>query len=499
VTDLNDLRVAITQTVAAYPEHAPFHPPEHYPECPHSNFTPDSSNKVYAAVRETLRTLGLDAPNYGTPEWNPLGEIVRPGNRVLLKPNFVQHFNGSGGPLEAVVTHGAVIRAVADYVLIALRGSGELIIGDAPQMNCDWVTLTQHIGADEVASYLQEACDRKGVSFRFVDFRHEQVRSFRGIVWTRTPLNDRATRTVKVVLGPESMMQGIENQRLYGADYNRDTIIRAHEGGRHEYLVATEVLQSEVIISLPKLKSHSKVGTTLNIKNMVGINTDKNHLAHYRVGSPAQGGDEFSSTTAVNTIERKLMDTLLANHWNIGKYPFLGWRMIKRVIKQIAPPPTPVFTGGNWHGNDTAWRMALDLNRVLLFADRNGKLQNTPARRYFSLIDGIVGGQGDGPLYPEAAPAGVLVAGFNPLAVDWTATKLMGFDPNNIKMYAAGVEQFRALIGRFDESLIEILSATPGFAAILSDPTGSLGFAPPPGWRGAMELTAEHAGSRWVR
>lgn len=65
------------------------------------------------------------------------------------------------------------------------------------------------------------------------------------------------------------------------------------------------MLASDVIISVPKLKVHRKVGTTLNFKNMVGINTDKNHLAHYRIGAPAQGGDEFNAPRSVRSASSR--------------------------------------------------------------------------------------------------------------------------------------------------------------------------------------------------
>ena len=45
---------------------------------------------------------------------------------------------------------------------------------------------------------------------------------------------------------------------------------------------------------------------------------------------------------------------------------------------------------GNWHGNDSAWRMAADLMKVFVFADRGGELQGAPQRRMFSIVDGVV-------------------------------------------------------------------------------------------------------------
>jgi uncharacterized protein (DUF362 family) len=65
-------------------------------------------------------------------------DLIRPGDRVLLKPNFVLDFHGTGGPLESVITQAAVIRPTLDYVLRALEGNGYVVIGDAPLQSADF-------------------------------------------------------------------------------------------------------------------------------------------------------------------------------------------------------------------------------------------------------------------------------------------------------------------------------------------------------------------------
>ena len=72
------------------------------------------ANPAYAGGRAALSALGLDEARFGGPDWNPLGALVARGGRVVLKPNFIRHWNPApdGGP-ESVITHGAVIRAVA--------------------------------------------------------------------------------------------------------------------------------------------------------------------------------------------------------------------------------------------------------------------------------------------------------------------------------------------------------------------------------------------------
>jgi uncharacterized protein (DUF362 family) len=52
--------------------------------------------------------------------------------------------------------------------------------------------------------------------------------------------------------------------------------------------------------------------------------------------------------------------------------------------------------------------------------------------RAFSLVDGIVGMEGNGPIQGVAKPMGVLVAGTDPVAVDATCCRLMRIDPTRI-------------------------------------------------------------------
>jgi uncharacterized protein (DUF362 family) len=468
----------------------PFDAPQVYAEYPHGPGRIDATNAVYPMVREALRLLGLDESNFGRATWNPLGKLISRGQRVLIKPNFVLHFNAGGGPLEAVITHPAIIRAVVDYVVIALRGEGEVIIGDAPQMNCDLPTLYRASGMDGLIAFLKETCPARGIRFRALDFRQEQTFYKYGIVWERKPL-DGAGRPVRVSVGRDSFMEAIDSSRLYGADYCRGETVAAHRHHRHEYVIAPAVLASDVVISVPKLKVHRKVGTTLNLKNMVGINADKNHLAHYRTGSPREGGDEFAAPRWDDRAERALTDLLLGTNWRAGKYPFLVWRAFRKIYNRIDKPgarPTPTY--GNWHGNDTAWRMVLDLNRILMFADREGRLQSEPQRRYFSVIDGVIGGEGEGPLHPDAYESGVVLAGENPLAVDWVGTRLMGFDPARIPLYVNAVKQMREWTPGFDIEQCRVRTNAREWQGVLEGDELIFKFRAPRGWRGTVERYA---------
>jgi len=74
--------------------------------------------------------------------------------------------------------------------------------------------------------------------------------------------------------------------------------------------------------------------------------------------------------------------------------------------------------------------------------------------RACAVVDGIVGLQGDGPLFGSAASSGVIVVGNDLLAVDATCARLMGFDPRQIDYldFAAW-----AGVGAIDENKIELI------------------------------------------
>src|SRR5688572_26996946 len=100
-----------------------FSPDEKWPEYPFSHVS-RIKNDVYRAVRNCFANAGLDKENFNSDRWNPLGEYISSGQSVFLLCNFVEQqvAIGSKDLLFAKCTHGSVVRAVIDYVLIALKG-----------------------------------------------------------------------------------------------------------------------------------------------------------------------------------------------------------------------------------------------------------------------------------------------------------------------------------------------------------------------------------------
>jgi hypothetical protein len=84
------------------------------------------SAMVRTLVREALVAGGLGLSN---PD-SPFSDIVAPGAFVLLKPNWVLHFNHSGATMDCMITHPAFIEAVVAEV--ATVRPARILIADAP-------------------------------------------------------------------------------------------------------------------------------------------------------------------------------------------------------------------------------------------------------------------------------------------------------------------------------------------------------------------------------
>ena len=77
------MRVVIIKDPAVdYCKDAPFHPQVKYPEYPFNETS--MQNSCYDEVRNLLYKLGMDKDNFNKPSWNPLGDIVKPGDNVFI-------------------------------------------------------------------------------------------------------------------------------------------------------------------------------------------------------------------------------------------------------------------------------------------------------------------------------------------------------------------------------------------------------------------------------
>ncbi len=491
-----DVAVVHEPTATRYPSQPPFNPSEAYAEYPWAGSLSESEpNHVYGMVREGLHLLRMDEAHFGHANWNPLGGLVSPGDHVVIKPNAVMHYNvNARETVFASITHPSVLRPVIDYTLIALRGEGEVAVADCPIMSADFGAWRRLMALDAILAFYLA---RTKVPVRVLDLRETVTRwvaGFTPVIFRRRVESDPLGYTV-VDLGSQSLLQPLgpsDIEKAYGADYRVQETIAYHTGGRHAYRAANTVLDSDVLISVPKLKVHSKVGVTVNVKGMVGIIGDKNSIVHARRGPPSRGGDEYPADLGpvqerLNDFRMYLLTRVLAKHRVSFDLLFLLLEGPRRLVQRLLVRHSSgnrKLLGGSWHGNDTAWRMGCDLLRIALYGRRgNSSLARSP-RRFFSVVDGIIGGEGDGPLAPTAKPAGVVLCGFNPVAVDWVAARLINFDPERVRMLLSARAQ-EDLSWR-GADLPVIRSARPDVRDLWQGHF-HLNFLPPRGWTGHVE------------
>ena len=498
---LSSSQVAISTGHDGYPSESPYSPGAAYPEYPFGPGTlAKEVNPPYAGVRDALRLLKLDAEHYGRGNWNPLGEIILPGNTVVLKPNFIRDFRETQpGHENCLITHGSIIRAALDYVCIALKGEGRIIIADASQNDADFDAIRRMAGLDEIQEFYRH---HAGLEVEVYDLRPEKARKVDGVIVGHERLPGDPAGYVKVNLGQHSEFNEIRHlcHLLYGAEYDTSELRLHHHDGIHEYMVSKTVLEADCVINLPKLKTHKKTGITVCMKNLVGINGNKNWLPHYREGTPAQGGDQFADDGMRHRVERRTMNCFRK------LFPFLGplRKIVAKPLKALGKgifgdTNTNTIRSGNWYGNDTTWRMVIDLNRILMYADNKGHLHDSPARRIFCIVDGIVGGEGNGPLDPTPKPAGIVLAGTNPVAVDLACARLMGFDYAHLPvLYRALADHSMPLSGfEYDEVICK--STDPQFNRALAEFGGmGLAFKPHFGWQGHVELNCSQASEKRI-
>jgi uncharacterized protein (DUF362 family) len=318
---------------------------------------------------------------------NPLGHIIKPGMTVFIKPNWVASKWRESCPhkddLYCVITHPNIIEVVADFVSIALNNQGKIIIGDNPSIDADFDELLKKTEIEKLKTKYSVPCE-------ILDLRPlvcKDLKNYGDKEKMQRQLGDPEGYT-EVNLSEKSLFTTVNSSLFRGVFKQRKETIASHKGKKQLYTFSRSIYDADVYISIPKMKTHHKAGVTLNLKGLVGTIGVKNQLIHWRNGFPMIGGDEYP------------------NFFNWFKGTFFS----------------KIKSRGSWHGNDTIWRMVVDIYHAFL----------TKRKKYFSIVDGILAGQGDGPFYPNSIKANTIVAGDDLLAVDIVTTRLMGFDYERI-------------------------------------------------------------------
>jgi uncharacterized protein (DUF362 family) len=246
-------------------------------------------DQVDAAVGRALELLG------------GMARFVRPGQRVLIKPNLLLPTS----PDRAIVTHPSVLRAVVSQVQAA---GGVALIADNPAV---------------------------------------------------PPMSRRAWESAYERTGWAAVAAET------GAQLNTSSVPEQHPfpEGRLVHIVDTSsfLAEADVVISLPKLKSHGFMRFTGAVKNLFGV---------------------------------------------VPPAARLGYHLKLQTAEQFAD-------------------MLLDLASFV--------------RPALTIMDGIVGMDGEGPSGGDPFAAGVILAGTDPVALDIAALGVVGHEPLGVLTVAAAV------------------------------------------------------------
>lgn len=433
------------------------------------------------ALRSLMHDANLDPSRYGTPAWNPLGDLIGPGDQVLLKPNWVMDKNAlSRGTLDCLVTHASVIEAVLHYVVKA--GPKSIVVGDAPVQSCDFENLRKECGLDKVVGCFK----RMGHEIRIRDYR---LTRRKGLLGGRIKTEPDGDQYCLFDLAGDSCLAPITDNRTQFrvTCYDPDIVGMRHNSHAHQYLVARDVMEADVVINLPKLKTHQKAGVTGALKNMVGINGFKEYLPHHRKGGIRQGGDCYEGGGRLKEFAEDSLDRA-----NRGKTALSGWVHI-HLASLAARLGATVFgldtnLEGAWYGNDTVWRMCMDLQKILHYGRPDRQMADTRQRKVITITDALVAGEGEGPLAPSPVPLGIMTLGANVAALEWVHCLLMRLDPQKIPLVAHAFDGGPWPLADFLPGDIRVHVNGEELQDLKCVTQFGRPFAPAPGWRGHCEM-----------
>jgi uncharacterized protein (DUF362 family) len=408
----------------------------------------------------------------------PFGRVITRGARVLIKPNLVLHQNHGTSGIEPLVTHSSLIRATVDAALRA--GAAEVLVGDAPIQSCDLPALLRATGLDVWSEELMRQEPRfKGIR----DFRRTTCTIVHG-VRTASDTGQPEDRFALFNLGKESLLESITDGRgrFRVSWYDPRPMGRTHFPGSHQYLIAKDVLEADLVINLPKLKTHKKAGVTCALKNFIGINGNKEYLPHHRLGGSLTGGDCYPGGSQVKLALEHIADrqNLAISYWRGMLWHALAYGLSRFARLQ----GDRLGIDGSWSGNDTIWRTCLDINRALLYGKPDATMAETVQRRVIHIVDAVVAGQGNGPLAPDPLPMGLLLGSESAVATDWVGARLLAYEPEKIPIVWRAFEKFRWPLATFAGNQVRITGDLgDGFADELLQPDLAVDY--PIGWRDA--------------
>lgn len=388
-------------------------------------------SNVYSLVEKAMMLMNRENPE------NPLSKIIRSGDTVVIKPNW-----GTQYLFPKPVTHPSVVVPVIEYAVKA--GAKKIIVAEGPMTlyrSQKYFWGPAFVNAYGLIKELQKR--HPHVEFRFQDANDDQF------YW--------------VELGEASTFQkayGVHELDHDGhTGFVRDLFFSAADAagnspGKYKlgiYAIARSYLEADVFIGVPKLKTHGWSGITAALKNLMGLNLRT--TSHYLAG-------EVMAEYHKNPDFKLYRESPLRDVPHYSKASWNGRGFVNR--KLIG------------YENDILWRSLCDLNKLIRFTDKTGKMQDTMQRRYAVVVDAIIGSDRGGPVSPSTVESNAIIAGFDPVAVDGVCLRMMNWNYERIRLVKNinEMNHYRAgSFGKVEEHLVGIDLKSSAFSKYYIPPS----------------------------
>jgi uncharacterized protein (DUF362 family) len=338
---------------------------------------PKDRNPCYRAVESTLSEL------YPDPENNPLSNIVKSGDTVAIKPNLLGPF-----PEDAICSHTSLLVPLLDLAVNA--GASRIVVCEGPAIGGENDEMFKE-GFSNIANlvaHLQKAY--AGAEISWLNLNKDSF----------TWLDLGSSSELRPIYPDKELFsEGYEPFRPGPGKLIEDSYYRFEDSSGHNpggfraglYAISNAILESDVLINVPKIKTHCIAGVTLSLKNLIGITISDTGRGKKSNQDPLKDVPHFSTPPP---------------HWG----------------------PNEELSMEDSYDSDVLWRVVADLNKAVLYSDKHGTIRQGKQRKYLSVVDGIIGMEWNGPVNGTPKPTGVVVAGCDPVAVDAVCCRIMGYD-----------------------------------------------------------------------
>ena len=359
------------------------------------------------------------------------------------------------------------------------------MIADAPVQECRFDALLEKSGYGDLFKVLENR-KTKNLEIVIADLRDTVLDNTNGKQRQKHNVNNQYGSKV-IDLGNDSRFTDTVGKNKFRiTNYSAKETTKHHNGKVNRYCVSEVMLEADVIINLPKPKTHRIAGYTAALKNMIGINTRKEYLPHHRKGSIEKKGDEYIGThkllkwinSNMNDIKNSALDKKFDFIVDIcnGICRYTGKRLDKLENNRKK--------FGMWYGNDTIWRTILDVNKIVYFCNKQGCVCKKQQRKVIHFGDMVVCGEKEGPLRPSYKKVGGILFSDNPVSFDYCVVKLMGFDYKKLPVLNNALKDDFLINEKTDE--IRLYSNEESFDKLVDDINISFKFEPSDGWKGYL-------------